>query len=165
MLNGLKIETEIIFENIDILLDSIDEEEFNTIKGGFLVWKHFCHLIHSIDKYFIDPHNYIEPSFYKEKDMHITNLNEDNPMKKMEIINYYNIVKNKIRNYINSLTEENLDEIVYTYNNGNDVSKGDRIIGQIRHTYYHVGYFNCFIKMEKGETPEYLNVERYFQKK
>jgi len=164
MLNGIKIETVIIFENIDILFDSIGENEFNSIKGGFIVWKQFYHLVHSLDKYFIDPHNYIEPSFHKEKEMHITNLNNDNPMEKVEIINYYNIVKNKIKNYVNSLTENDLNEIVFVGDDGNKVSKGDRILGAIRHTYYHEGYFSCFLKMEKGETPEYLNVERYYQK-
>jgi len=164
MLNGLRIETEIIFENIDILFNSINENEFNTIKGGFIVWKHFYHLVHSLDKYFIDPHNYIEPSFHREDDMDITNLNNNKLMNKMEIIDYYNTVKNKIKKYVYSLSENDLTEIVYTSDDGNIVSKGDLIVAAIRHTYYHEGYFNCIMKLEKGETPEYLNVERYFQK-
>jgi hypothetical protein len=163
MLNEIKIEVAIIFENIEILFDAINENEFNSIKGGFIIWKHFYHFIHSIDKYLINPHNYIEPSFHRE-DTHITNLKNDTPMGKIELKNYYNNVKDKINKYINSLTEDGLNEIVFIDDDGNSVSKGGRILGVIRHTYYHIGYLHCCVKTEKGETPEYLNVTRYYEK-
>ena len=147
MLNGIKLEIEIIFANIDILFDSIDENEFNSIKGGFIVCKHFYHLVHSLDKFTINPIKFIEPNFHNEN-MHITNLNIDTLMEKTEIFNYYNNVKNKIRTYINSLVENDLDE-KYIGKEGNSGSKGDLILAAIRHTYYHVGYLHCCIKIEK----------------
>jgi hypothetical protein len=85
-------------------------------------------------------------------------------MEKAEIINYYNYVKSKTKAYINSLEKNDLDEIVYIGEEGYYESKGTRILGQIRHTYYHVGYLHCCIKIEKGETPEYLNASRYYEK-
>ena len=54
-----------IFQNIDILFDEFDDNEFDLTKGGFLTWKQFYHLIHSIDKYFIDPSIFIEPEIHE----------------------------------------------------------------------------------------------------
>jgi len=64
--NSVKNQSKQIFKNIEILFETIPENEFNTIKGGFKTWKHFYHLIHSLDKYFIDPSNYNEPIIHKK---------------------------------------------------------------------------------------------------
>ena len=68
--NSVKNQTKQIFQNIEILFENIQENEFDTIKGGFKTWKHIYHLIHSLDKNFIDPSNYEEPIFHK-KNMNI----------------------------------------------------------------------------------------------
>ena len=62
--NSVKNQTKQIFKNIEILFENIQENEFDTIKGGFKTWKHIYHLIHSMDKNFIDPSNYEEPIFH-----------------------------------------------------------------------------------------------------
>jgi hypothetical protein len=67
--NSIKNQTGKIFQNIEILFEAISDNEFDTTKGGFKTWRHFYHLIHSMDKNFIDPGNYIEPDFHKKIQM------------------------------------------------------------------------------------------------
>jgi hypothetical protein len=55
--NGVKNQTRQIFQNVEILLDAVPENEFDTIKGEFKTWRHFYHVIYSLDKNFIDPGN------------------------------------------------------------------------------------------------------------
>jgi hypothetical protein len=153
----IQVEMEILFENIDILLDTINE--FDSTRGGFTTWRHFYHLIHSIDKYLFDPDKYIEPLFHK-KDLSVIYLFDNNKLTKNEIIGYYNDVKNRILNYVNDLNESILK---------NDLTEHKfheilvHILGQIRHSYYHIGYLHCCMKIEKGETPEWINLQKHYE--
>ena len=153
--DSIKNQTKQIFQNIEILLDSVPQNEFDEIKGGFKTWKHFYHLIHSMDKNFIDPGNYEEPEFHK-KNLDIIYLDDDNKLTKNDIEVYYNNVKNKIQKYINELNERTLDvKIIFKEMN---LTKLELILAQLRHIFYHIGYLHCCIKMEKGETPEYIGL-------
>ena len=152
---SIKNHTNQIFQNIDILFDAIPNNEFDMIKGGFKTWKHFYHLIHSLDKNFIDPSNYTEPEF-NEKNLDIIFMDNGNELTKDETNKYYKNVKTKIQKYIDGLNEEILDEkIVF---NEMSFTKLELILAQVRHIFYHIGYLHCCIKMEKGETPEYIGL-------
>ncbi|GBU28219.1 hypothetical protein R84B8_01777 [Treponema sp. R8-4-B8] len=153
--DSIRNQTKQIFQNIEILLEVILENEFDSVKGGFKTWKHFYHLIHSLDKNFIDPGNYVEPEFHK-KNLNIIYLNDKNKLTKNEIEKYYENVNNKIQKYLNELTDETLEnKIVF---NGMEFTKIELILAQLRHIFYHIGYLHCCIKIEKGETPEYIGL-------
>jgi hypothetical protein len=151
-----------IFQNIEILFDTIPENEFDSLKGGFKTWKHFYHLIHSLDKNFIDPNNFVEPEFHK-KNLNIIYLNDNNNLSKDEIENYYRNVKNKLQNYIIALNNETLEEKIFF--NEMCLTKLELIMAQLRHIFYHIGYLHCCIKMEKGETPEYIGLYKVIPEK
>ena len=153
--DSIKNQTIQIFQNIEILLDTIPVNEFDSLKGGFKTWKHFYHLIYSLDKNFINPCNFEDPEFHK-KNMSIIFLNDSNNLSKNEIENYYRTVKEKIQNYINALNDETLEEKILFKEMC--LTKLELIIAQLRHIFYHVGYLHCCIKMEKGETPEYIGL-------
>ena len=153
--DSIKNQTKQIFQNIEILLEVVPKNEFDTKKGGFVTWRHFYHLIHSLDKNFIDPSNYDEPEFHK-KNLNIIYLDDDNKLTKNEILKYYENVKNRIQKYINELDEKTLEKEI-TFNEMN-LTKMELILAQLRHVFYHVGYLHCCIKMEKGETPEYIGL-------
>jgi len=88
-------------------------------------------------------------------------LDDENKLGKDDIVKYYEIVKNKIQKYINELDEEILDEKIIF--NEMSLTKMELILAQLRHIFYHIGYLHCNIKMEKGETPEYIRVVRKLQ--
>ena len=162
VVNGIKNQTKQIFQIIEILLECIPENEFGTRKGGFITWKHFYHLIHSLDKNFIDPSNYIEPIFHK-KNLNIIYMDNENKLTKNEIIDYYITVKNKIQEYIKELDDKTLDDVVIF--NDLKLTKLELILAQLRHIFYHIGYLHCSIKMEKGETPEYIGLYKVIPEK
>jgi len=153
--DSIKNQTKQIFQNIEILLETIPANEFDTVKGGFITWRHFYHLIHSLDKNFIDPGNYNEPEFHK-KNLNIIYLDDENKLSKEEIAEYYEKVKDKIQTYINEVDEKVLDEEI-TFNEMR-LTRMELILAQLRHIFYHVGYLHCCIKTEKGETPEYIGL-------
>ena len=160
--DSIKNQTKQIFQNIEILLEVIPQNEFDTIKGGFKTWKHFYHLVHSLDKNFIDPSNYDEPEFHK-KNLNNIYLDDDNKLTKNEIVKYYENVKIKVQEYINELDEETLDEKIIF--NGMNLTKMELVLAQLRHVFYHVGYLHCCIKIEKGETPEYIGLYKVVPEK
>jgi len=153
--DSIRNQTRQIFQNIEILLEVIPADEFDAIKGGFKTWKHFYHLIHSLDRNFIDPGNYVEPEFHK-KNLNIIYLEDENKLTKDEIEKYYENVRNKVQKYLNELKEETIeDKVIF---NGMELTKMELILAQLRHVFYHVGYLHCCIKIEKGETPEYIGL-------
>ena len=162
VVNSIKNQTKQIFQNIEILLECVPENEFEIKKGGFLTWKHFYHLIHSLDKNFIDPSNYIEPVFHK-KNLNIIYMDNENILTKEEIMDYYINVKNKIQKYIDELDAKILNEIIIF--NEIKLTKLELILAQLRHIFYHIGYLHCCIKMEKGETPEYIGLYKVIPEK
>jgi len=153
LVNSIKNQTNNIFMNIEVLLENIPESEFNTIKGGFLTWKHFYHLIYTLEKYFIDPSNYSDPIFHKNY-VCITNMEKYKKMSKNEIIEYYHNVKSKVQDYLNILNDELLEEKISFEEM--EFTKLELILSQFRHIFYHIGYLHCCIRIEKGETPEYI---------
>jgi hypothetical protein len=162
LVDSIKNQTIQIFQNIEILLDTIPENEFESLKGGFKTWKHFYHLIYSIDKNFMDPNIFKEPEFHK-KNMNIIYLNDSNNLSKNEIENYYRNVKNKIQKYLNTLNNETLEEEILF--NEMSLTKLELIMAQLRHIFYHIGYLHCCIKIEKGETPEYIGLYKVLPEK
>jgi len=143
-----------IFQNIDILFSEFTEKEFDLIKGGFLVWKQFYHLVHSLDKNFCDPSNYVEPKFHK-MNLDVVYLNEDHLSKK-QIYDYYIEVKSRVERYLDNIDDNGLSKkIEYK---GMELSKLELILAQLRHIFYHIGYMHCFLKIERGETPEYIGL-------
>ena len=159
---SVKKQSKQIFQNIKILFDSIPEEEFKTIKGGFPTWKHFYHLIHSIDKNFINPNSFQEPTFH-QKNMDIIYMESGKKLSKKELEKYYQQVKSKIQKYFNSLTDSTLEEVV-SYKELK-LTKMELILAQFRHIFYHVGYLHCCIKIEKGQTPEYIGIYKSIPEK
>jgi hypothetical protein len=152
---SIQSQTVQIFENLEVIIESISEEKFKSIIGGFPIWKNLYHCIHSLDKNLIDPALYCEPSFH-EKNMDVIYLETPKKLSKKELINYYTEVKLKIMNYLNSLNDEKLLEKIYL--NEKNYTRLELILAQLRHVFYHVGYLHCCIKIEYGNTPEYIGL-------
>jgi hypothetical protein len=152
---SIKKQSKQIFQNIEILFNAIPASEFDSSKGGFQTWKHFYHLVHSMDKNFINPENFMEPPFH-QKNLDIIYLDTPVKLTKNEIKTYYLQVKEKIGHYLDALTIDSLNEIIQYKNLS--LTKLELILAQFRHIFYHIGYLHCCIKIEKGETPEYIGL-------
>ena len=90
-------------------------------------------------------------------------MDNENKLTKEEIMDYYIKVKNKIQKYIDELDDKILDEIIRL--NEMKLTKLELILAQLRHIFYHIGYLHCCIKIEKGETPEYIGLYKVMPEK
>ncbi len=144
-----------IFQNIEIVLDALQAEEFASRKGGFATWKHLYHLIHSLDKNLIDPSSFAEPDFHR-KNMDIIYLDTEPALTKSQVEAYYLSVKEKVHAYLGTLTDSKLEEVVVFRDL--KLTRLELILAQLRHVFYHIGYLHCCLKLERGETPEYVGI-------
>jgi hypothetical protein len=160
--DSIRRQTSQIFENIEILLNSFSDSEFPKKSGGFAIWKQFYHLIHSMDKNFIDPSNFQEPSFHIDN-LDIIYLDSEIILSKEQIIEYYSQVKLKIQEYLEKLTDAHLLESIEFRELR--LTRIELILAQLRHIFYHVGYFHCIKKVESGQTPEYVGLYKTLEKR
>ena len=63
---SVQTQTVQIFENLEIIIESIPEEKFQSTIGGFPIWKNLYHCFHSLDKNLIYPTSYCEPIFHEK---------------------------------------------------------------------------------------------------
>jgi hypothetical protein len=142
-----------MFKNVKETLEIVPSSKFNDLTCGQPYWRHFYHLIHSIDQWFVDPNNYVEPMF-SEKGL---NKLEGKPQKKLSktlLMKYFKIVENKIIKYIGTLD----DSVLSKKAKNSKFAKLEYIIGQNRHVLYHVGFIHACVKKETGIWPEYFGL-------
>lgn len=144
-----------IFDNLDIVLACFEEKDLAQPRGAFPNWKHLYHTIHSLDKNFIDPASFTEPEFHSPN-LDVIYLPSNNALSKKEIDDYYLAVKARVHTYLAHLTPETLEERL-TFR-GLSLTRLELILAQLRHVFYHVGYLHCCLKMERGQTPEYVGL-------
>lgn len=69
--------------------DCIPNSLWNTLYCGMPMWKHVYHMLHSLDLWFINPHdkNFVEPSF------HVYDLNN------LDVVSEKNLTRNDLGEY------------------------------------------------------------------
>jgi len=153
--DDVRRQTKHIFQNIEAIFAAMDDALFAKRLGGFLVWKQMYHLIHSLDKNLVDPATYVEPTFH-ERNHDIVYLDDGRALPKDELYDYYLGVRDKVERYLDGLDEGQLVQI-HPFHELR-VSGLELILAQLRHVFYHVGYLHCCLKLEMGETPEYIGL-------
>ena len=161
LVDSIRRQTTQIFENIEILLNAFNEDEFSRTLGGFLIWKQFYHLVHSLDKNFVDPSVFHEPSFHIDN-LDIIYFNSEISLSKSEILDYYSKVQQHNREYLDRLTDEMLLETIDFRDM--KLTKLELILAQLRHVFYHVGYLHCIKKIQSGVTPDYVGLYKAVEK-
>lgn len=119
------------------------------------MWQHIYHMLHSLDRWFINPNIYSEPDF------HTLNLNNldikpDIELARNVLNNYYYSIKNKITDYIKTLTDEEL----LSKPTNCQYDKFTLILAQFRHLHTHMGMIMDFIINDKGLWPTVLGLQR-----
>jgi hypothetical protein len=147
LIESLETCTRVLFHNLKCCLMTCDE---NAVFFGRPLWKHEYHMLHSLDRWFINPTVYDEPSF------HLPGLNdidtpppEDFALTKAELLDYYAGIKTKIFGYLAGLSDEDLPQVPAG-------CKSDRLtlmLSQFRHLYAHLGNINAVTIMNTGQWP------------
>ena len=138
----IKNQTEINFIN---LKDQIEVAELETVYDGVSASRYIFHNLHSIDRFFINPNNYVYEGknlFDIEENLSIIDAERvgyiDNPsfvISREKLLAYFDFVKNKIENYFNELTAQSLLEKP----EGCAYSRLELILAQFRHQMWHAG--------------------------
>lgn len=121
------------------------------------LWKHVYHTLHSLDRWFINPAQYEEPSFHK-KDLNNLNARTEAALTKQQMLAYYGEVEGKILTYLSGLTEDMLREKPENCEH----SRFALILGQHRHLQYHIGILAGFIIAGEGKWPRIIGLEEVF---
>jgi hypothetical protein len=145
LVEAIRRNTKHLFESASIMLQTCN---MDYILCDFPVWKHVYHMLHSCDQYFINPHEYTEPTFH-ELNLNSLNIMTEKVLTREDLNKYRDDVCNKIMQYIDSLTDETLCEVPQ----GCRSNRLSLILSQYRHFYAHLGNINATTIIETNEWP------------
>jgi hypothetical protein len=160
--DSLKRQSAQIFTNIEYLFDDIDDALMGKTIGGFPFWKQVYHMLHSMDKNFMDPAGFTEPDIHS-KNLDIIFMDTGRTLSRQALLEYYGKVKSKTMNYLDSLDDAALEETVSFRDLR--LTRMELALAQFRHIFYHIGYLHCCIRTEKGRTPEYVGIYKAIPEK
>jgi hypothetical protein len=149
---------EVITEQTTILLHNINTTiqtcDLNLVLCEMPIWKHVYHALHSLDKWFINPDCYEEP-FFHEPNLNSLEIKSFNTLSKNELIEYYDSIKIKIMEYLNTITDESLSEKP----DGCTYTRLALILGQYRHLCCHMANINCTTIIQTGKWPRIVGLD------
>jgi hypothetical protein len=135
-------QTAILFLNLDSTLKGLSPEQLAAPGSwGWPLDQQVCHLLRSLDQWFIDPFNY-------------TTARPGTPgpgLAAPELGRYYLEVKTKIASYLSELQDSQLAECPP----GSRFTRLELILGQYRHWMYHIGLIHGCLRSVNGHNPEY----------
>jgi hypothetical protein len=102
-------ETNVLFKNIQTTLDSISEDQMVKTILKWPLSRHFYHMLHSLDQWYINPVNYVNPPFHVQGMNSFESINTK-LLKKSELFEYFVSIKEKILKHIKTLTDKSLLE-------------------------------------------------------
>lgn len=150
LVNAIKLNTETLFTNAGIMLQTCN---LDFILCEMPIWKHVYHMLHSCDRWYINPTIYTEPKFHTEN-MNSLDVESDTSLSRDDLFQYLDSVKAKIMNYLDTLT----DEMLYDIPVGCSSNRLSLILAQFRHFYAHLGNINATTIIETGQWPRVVDI-------
>ena len=150
LIETIKASTEIMFHNFYVTLITCD---MDYILSDMPIWKHCYHALHSCDQWFINPTKYEEPPFHEEG-LNSLDFMGEKVLSRDELLDYFEQVRAKIRNYLDGLYDSDLYEIPDGYKH----NRLECIIGQMRHFYCHLGNINATTIIETNKWPRVVGM-------
>ena len=141
----IRRQTTILFSNVDEILNTINDSQLdNAGSWGWPVGEQIYHLLHSLDQWFINPYDYVEPAW----------LPPDARLSKSELVAYFASIRAKVEQYLETLEDQALRE----YPKGSRFARLELILGQYRHLMYHIGLLHGCLRSERGQLPEFIGL-------
>lgn len=150
LINAIKQNTETIFVNSDILLQTCDMDH---ILCDMPIWKHVYHMLHSLDQWYINPNEYNHPPFHTES-LNSLDIPSNDVLSREQLQEYLGCIKLKISDYLNGLN----DEMLYEIPNGCEQNRLGLIMSQFRHFYAHLGNINATTIMATNKWPRVVGI-------
>ena len=151
----------VTFHNIETMLRTFDPE---AELFGMPLWKHAYHLLHSCDRWFVNPGRYDEPPF------HTPGLNSlDDPvfephLSREDLLAYHAQIRAKCLAYLETLRDEDwvrdLESRAWTQApERRSWAPIELLLGQFRHIYAHLGNINAVTMQQTGRWPRVVGLE------
>ena len=150
-------QTDIMFYNMNITLQTCNP---NVIICEMPIWKHLYHTLHSVDRWFINPYIYKEPSFHEEN-LNSLDVKSEHILTKEQLIKYFENIKIRINKYLLGLT----DDMLYEKPLACEYTRLALVLGQYRHLMCHVGIINGSTIKETGKWPKVVGLDKNFGNK
>ena len=150
LLNAIKLNTETMFINADIMLQTCN---MDYVLCDIPIWKHCYHMLHSLDQWYINPKEYEHPSFHTEN-LNSLDIASEETLSKEQLQEYLQSIKAKITDYLNSLD----DEMLYEIPTGCKQNRLGLIMSQFRHFYAHLGNINATTIVETNQWPRVVGI-------
>ena len=126
LINTIIEHTNLMFYNFSITLKTCD---MDLILCDMPIWKHVYHTLHSLDQWYINPEVYTEPDFHEPNLNSLDDYDNQKVLSREMLIDYFETIKEKIMEYLNSLSDEDL----YEKPDGCEYNRLSLILGQFRH--------------------------------
>lgn len=146
--NAIQKQTEVLFVNADIMLRTCDPD---FVLCDMPIWKHVYHMLHSCDRWFINPAHYAEPEFH-EPDLNSLDVESQKTLSREELLAYLESVRAKVLRYADSLT----DDMLYEIPPGCTCNRLALILSQMRHFYAHLGNINATTILQTNQWPRVI---------
>ena len=155
----LREQTERALWEVGNVIDCLNDALWDAVYCGAPAWKHAYHMLHSLDRWYINPYEYAEPSFHVGG---LDDLDRDTPPEQRlthaALRAYLAAIADKLRAYLDGLTDAALAECPA----GCERTRLSLIVAQMRHLHSHMGMLMGFIIRDTGKWPAVLGATRPF---
>jgi len=156
LVNTIREQTVTLLFNMSTAIKTCD---MDAILCDMPVWKHVYHVLHSLDRWFINPVEYQEPPFH-EVDLNSLDIPSGRVLIREELLSYFETIKNKLYLYLDALTDDMLCEKP----SGCPYNRMALVLGQFRHLYAHMGNINATTILATGKWPRVVGMDADFSK-
>lgn len=156
-LDIIRDQTERALWEVQNVIDCIPDGLWKKCYCGMPMWKHVYHMLHSLDLWFINPHdkNFAEPPFHV-RDLNDLDVPSEKELTREEMTGYYAGIKVKVLDYLHGLHDGDLLQKPF----GCGYTKFTLILAQHRHLHSHMGMIMGFIIDDTGLWPRVVGLER-----
>jgi len=157
LIRQIKEQQEINFKNIE---DQIRFADLETVFDNENNSRYIFHYLHSVDRFFINPSDYVYQGSIEENlsiiDSARVGYIDDKSIviPRQQLLDYFETVKTKINTFFETLTVEQLIEKP----EGCEYSRMEFILAQFRHLMWHVGVSSAISFTSKGEWNEFTGL-------
>ena len=159
LVSDLREQTERALWEVGNVLDCLNDALWDAVYCGAPAWQHAYHMLHSLDRWYINPCEYRPSMDFREE---LSNLDQpplpDERLSRADLKAYEARIAQKLRAYLDSLTDVMLSQCPAQC----DRTRLSLIIAQMRHLHSHMGMLMGFIIRDTGQWPTVLGATRPF---
>ena len=122
---------------------------------GMPLWKHAYHMLHSCDRWFINPARYNEPPFHTPGLNSLDDQMFEPNLTREDLLAYLDTIRVKVLAYMDATTDEQWAQTPEGY----PATRLELLLGQFQHFCGHMGNINAVTMQRTGKWPRMVGME------